>query len=233
MRILDFIKDLISPKRCYNCKKKSSYLCLDCVFKIWYHKEICPVCKTYSKDFLVHSYCENQKKYYDQVIILFNYNNQVIQKLIKDLKYYNRKDISQDIAYYLKEKLYLHNKNIDISKTIIIFPPSYFLKKFIRWYNQAELISYYLSKETKIPYNSKIFKKLKWTKSQSKLSKNDRVNNIKWAFLLNQKEFFKYKDYDFIIVDDVFSTGSTINELSKILKQNWVKHIIALIFASN
>lgn len=230
MRFLDILKDILWPKKCYNCNKIWSFLCKSCLWEIWFFEEICPVCKTKSKNYEVHEKCKNWV-YYDNIIILTHYRNKIIKKLIKDWKYYNKKDIFIDFSYYLSNLLKL---NYDLNqKTIIIPTPMYFLKKLIRWYNQAEILAYKISKNIDLPYNNKIIKKLKWTKRQSSLNKKERLSNLEKSFFLNKKDFLKFKDYDFIIVDDVFSTWTTINEISKILKQNWIKKIIWLILASD
>ena len=71
------------------------------------------------------------------------------------------------------------------------------------------------------------------TKQQSKLDRKTRLDNLKNSFTFNEKYLNLVKDKKVIIVDDVVSTWATINEISSILKQKWVKKIIWLVVASD
>jgi predicted amidophosphoribosyltransferase len=70
-------------------------LCLVCFKQCNNFDSICYVCKNPSKDFEIHSDCQ-QGLYYKKVIILTHYKNKVIKKLITDAKFYKRKDIFED-----------------------------------------------------------------------------------------------------------------------------------------
>lgn len=232
MRIVDFFKDLIAPKKCYSCHKEWLFLCKECLEEIWYFESICPVCKQSSRNFEVHFYCKNDFVYFDKVIILNHYKNKIIKKLIKDAKFYHRKDILQDLSIYLWNKLLssIDEKNDEI---VLISIPMFFWKKMLRWYNQSEVLIKSLADKFNIKYNFKIIKKIKSTKPQSHLSKIERLENLQNVFIFNKKELQKYKHKTFIIVDDVVSTWTTLNEIAKLLKQNWVKKIYWLCLASD
>jgi len=231
MNVFNLIKDIFAPKRCYVCNINWQYLCQQCLKKIWYFESSCYVCKQKSKNFETHFYCENDFIFYDKIIILTHYKNKYIKKLIKHAKFYHRFEIFNDLSFYLSKTL-LDNLEEKIEDCLFISTPMYFLKKIIRWYNQSELLIKALNKNIKIDYNFNILKKIKNTKPQSHLSKTQRIDNLRWKFKINLKEIKKYKNKTIIIVDDVISTWTTINELSKILKQNWVKKVIWLCIAS-
>lgn len=231
-KLVNFFKDLIAPKKCYSCSKEWHFLCEDCFKEIWYFEQICPVCKQSSRDFEVHFYCKNNFVYYDKVIILTHYKNKIIKKLIKDTKFYHRRDILEDLSLYLWNKLFTHieEKNDEI---VLISTPMYFWKKLSRWYNQSEILVKNLSEKFNIEYNFKIIKKIKKTLPQSHLSKIERLENLSWAFEINLKKLNNYKNKTFIIVDDIVSTWTTLNEISKLLKNNWVKKVYGLCIASD
>lgn len=231
-KIINFIKDLIAPKKCYSCQKEWHFLCLKCLEKIWYFEDICYICKKNSFNFKIHSNCKKESIYYDKIIILTHYKNNFIKKLIKDAKFYFKKDIFFDVSFYLWKKLF---ENIDKKKEDLIFIPTpmYFLKKIKRWYNQSEIIIKWLNEFYKIKYDFKLIKKIKNTRMQSTLSRLERLSNLNWVFKVDKEKLNQYKNKTFIIVDDVISTWTTINEISKILKQNWIKEIYWLCFASD
>jgi len=227
-----FLKDLVAPKKCYSCNKEWHFLCEKCLSNMSNYEPICYLCKGRSEHFNVHESCKDNV-YYDKVIILSHYKNEKISKLIKDLKFYKKKDIAEDFWYYLSE-LFFENviyKNVD--NFIIIYPPMWFFKKIKRWYNHSEIISKYISKKTNIKLWNWYIKKIKTTWQQSKLKRQERIVNLKDSFKINNSYMDKIDKKTFIIVDDVISTGSTINEISKILKANWAKKVIWLIVASD
>lgn len=232
MNIFNIIKDLLAPKKCYSCKKEWHFLCKKCLEEIGYFESICPVCKEKTRDFEVHFYCKKETISLDKVIILTHYQNKIIKKLIKDAKFYGKKDILEDIAVYLWEKLFDHIE--ENTQDIILIPtPMYFWKKLKRWYNQSEILVKNMSKICQIDYNNSLIKKVRNTKAQSHLSKIERMENLQKAFSIDEKLIQNLKNKTFIIVDDVVSTGSTLHEISTLLKKYGVKKIYWLCIASD
>ena len=234
MKIIKFIKDLIAPKKCYSCQKEWHFLCPQCLSIMSNFRPYCYVCKDFSDNYLVHNDCKKEV-YYDKMIVLSHYKNTHISKLIKDAKFYSKKDIFEDFWKYLKDLLLKNIGDLWLAKSdfIIIPVPMYFLRKLYRWYNQSEILANYIWEFSKIKVENKLIKRVKNTRQQSKLSKGDRRQNLDKAFKINKKILDKLDKKVFILVDDVVSTGTTINEISKLLKELWVKNIIALIIASN
>jgi len=227
-----FLKDLIAPKKCYSCNNQWHFLCEKCLSKMSNFEPICYLCKWRSDNFKIHINCK-KNVYYDKVIILSHYKNIIISKLIKDLKFYNKKDIAEDFWNYLSELFFENEIYKNTDNYIIIFPPMWFFKKLKRWYNHSEILSKIISKNTNIKLWKWYIKKIKTTRQQSKLSRKDRLINLENSFKIANNKLDNIDKKTFIIVDDVISTGSTINEISKILKLNWAKKIIGLIVASD
>lgn len=232
MKIYNFLKDILSPKKCYSCNIEWTFLCQKCLDEIWYFESICPICKEKNRDFKVHFYCKNELIYYDKIIILTHYKNKIIKKLIKNSKFHHKKDILQDLSFYLWEKLKQNIKE-EIKDLILIPTPMYFWKKISRWYNQSEILTKNISKKFNINYNFKLIKKIKSTKQQSHLSKMERIENLLWSFQIDKNILKQYQNKTIIIVDDVVSTWTTINEIAKILKNNKIKKVYWLCVASD
>jgi ComF family protein len=236
MKIFKFIKDIIAPKKCYSCFKEWLFLCEECYNKLYNFDEICYICKSHSENYIIHEKCK-KSIYFDNILVLSHYKNNVIKKLVKDSKFHHKKDILEDFSIYLWELLtkYISNEYwiINIEDFVIIPTPMYFLKKFTRWYNQAEILAQNISKNTGINYYKNIIKKSKNTKQQSSLTKEKRLKNLETVFKINNKYLYRVNKKIIIIVDDVISTWTTINEISKILKNNWAQKIIWLCIASD
>ena len=100
-------------------------------------------------------------------------------------------------------------------------------------YNSSEVLAKSIARYSNINYKKNTLKKVKQTKQQSKLDRKTRLDNLKNSFTFDEKYLNLVKDKKVIIVDDVVSTWATINEISSILKQKWVKKIIWLVVASD
>lgn len=232
MKLFSFLKDILAPKKCYSCNKEWHFLCNLCMTKIQYFEPICYSCKWRSDNFEVHQSCKNDV-FYDKVIILSHYKNKIISKLIKDLKFYWKKDIGEDFWEYLAELFFENEIYQNTDNYRIIFPPMNFFRKIKKWYNQSEILAQNVSKFTKIKLETNIIKKIKKTRQQAKLWRKQRLTNLQNAFKINKKYIDKIDKTTYIFVDDVISTWTTLNEISKILRQAWAKRVIWLIIASD
>ncbi len=232
MKFLNFLKNLIAPKKCYSCQKLWHFLCPDCLKKLNNHNPYCYLCKKVSYQYQIHKTCKTQDFYLDKIIVLTHYKNKIIKKLIKDAKYHYKKDILEDFSNYLSELL-LKNCDDKISDYILVSRPMYSLKKLFRWYNQADILANFISTKTNIIYYKNLILKIKYTKSQSRLSRQDRLKNLQNTFSINPKYLSIIEWKKLIIVDDVISTASTLNEIAKLLKNNKTRENIALVIASD
>lgn len=110
--------------------------------------------------------------------------------------------------------------------------PMYAKKKAIRGYNQAELLAKCLANEIGIiQYKNEILLKILDTKKQSTLNKKERSQNLIGAYKTQNAEILQNKNI--ILVDDIFTTGSTANECSKMLKQAGANKIGVLTIAKD
>ena len=176
-------------------------------------------------------------------------------KLIYGLKYEKRQDIAKTIAYLLnkmninKEQTsenisFLYNYNVFIPV------PIHYARKRERGFNQAELIANELSKLSKVP-TQLLIKRTKNNQTQTKLTQKERQKNITNIFSLYTKSYFKtYSKINFIntfsddilnfveenkskkvlIIDDVLTTGATVNSIAKELKNLGFSHIDVLTY---
>lgn len=211
------ILDFLFPPICGICGK------LD---KNW----ICDVCRKRIKK--LEKFNSNYKiegnMYFDKFLYCYTYKG-IIRKLLLQYKFSNKAYLS-----YFFANLILNNKKIDeILKfyDIMIPVPMDKIKKKKRGYNQTELISSILCKKLKILEDKKSLVKIKQTKTQSTLNQEERRNNIKNAFLVNNKE--KIRNKKIILFDDIYTTGATVNEISKILKKAGAKEILVLVIAKD
>ncbi|MCI8636957.1 MAG: ComF family protein, partial [Clostridia bacterium] len=92
-----------------------------------------------------------------------------------------------------------------------------------RGYNQSELIAKEMAKNLGIEYNTDCLFKVKNIVEQSKLNKEERQKNIQGVYELHKQN--KLQNKKILLIDDIYTTGSTVNECCKILKQASPKQI--------
>lgn len=205
--------NILFPKVCLNCGKQGeSYLCSSCFLAFDLRFRIFPV----------------QNKYFDFLIYLGKYKDEIRNKLLQ-FKFYNKAYINEYFLEFL-----LKDKNIcDFLKSfdLIVPVPMYKDKKSRRGYNQTELFAKNLGKNLELSYEENILIKFKENKTQSLLPQNERTKNVRDVFKI--ENYFEIKDKKIILIDDIFTTGATIQICSKLLKKAGAASIIALVIAKS
>ena len=109
--------------------------------------------------------------------------------------------------------------------------PLHWTRLLKRRYNQSALLAKSLSKLTEIPALLNILKRGRATKSQGHLSAKDRQANVKNAFHISVNDVPLIRDKNILLIDDVLTTGSTINECARVLRESGAKNIYVLTVA--
>lgn len=144
-----------------------------------------------------------------------------VQKAVHKLKYARYKFLAQPFAEFLYDTLQSNDWDIDL----ITFVPLYPTREKSRGYNQSKLLAEQLSRLTSIPVFDQIVR-LRDTPTQTHLSKRERRKNVEGCFKVNQKS--QVRDKNILIIDDVFTTGSTCDEISKELKKHHANKVYVL-----
>ncbi len=153
------------------------------------------------------------------------YYDDISSSIIKALKYDNRKYYAKHIAILMTE-----NREVFEGVDYITFVPMTDNRKKVRGFNQSEEIANEVSKIVNIEVK-KFLIKTKDNKHQAGLSQKDRLNNLKGTFEFNDEFLSFAKNKNILLIDDVFTTGATLSECSKILKKSKPKSICTLTFA--
>jgi ComF family protein len=140
-----------------------------------------------------------------------------LQNVIHLLKYGGMKSIGVRLGREIGTKLQEQNGSGGIDYLLPV--PLHRVKKRERGYNQAEILSRGIAEVTHLPIASSFIYRKKYTVSQTQLDLSRRKENVTDAFRINPKKVGEVKDKSFLIVDDVITTGSTLNACAKVLKQ--------------
>ena len=206
---MEYLLDIIFPKKCGNCGKLSSaWVCDNCFENLKYG-----------------NIQKIEKGEINYLISLFSYG-EIRDKMLKF------KFNDEPYIYHYFVELIVRKKEITniLKKSDLIIPvPMYCLKRWKRGYNQSELIAKGISKETGIKINTNILIKNRNTKTQSLLTAEERKNNLKDCFGIKNKDLLENKNI--LLIDDIYTTGTTVEECIMKLNRGNPKEINIFVVA--
>ncbi len=220
--VLISLLEFLFPPKCCMCSKilsSGSRIC------------ICETCATeidyFSDNVILMDLPGAAEAYCDGVICVGRYCAS-FKKSLKRFKFSNKPSYYRAFGKLLATKLQSVKKLGEVD--IIIPVPMHKSRQRQRGYNQAALIAGYVARELGIKMESRLLIKTKETASQSVLGKSERVCNLEGAFAIRNPERIKGKSI--LLIDDIVTTGSTINQCSKALKVSGAARIIAGVVAT-
>ena len=245
----ELILDLLFPKFCLNCNKEGEdYLCQDCLSLIDISpSQYCPFCRP-AKIVLNGRTCSSCKrtKNLDGLYNAASYQNFIIKKLISQFKYEPRiKTLSKPLSLLIIKHFQLLEHHLNTGDAVLTPIPLTKKKLKQRGFNQSEEIAKELSSLLKIPLgdedkslsspfaNARVINdvliKTKETPSQVELSGREREENVRGAFVCKNPEAVRGKKI--LLIDDVFTTGSTMEECARVLKDAGAKDVWGIVVA--
>ena len=222
-RICKFLCDIVFPNRCPCCFKVikwDSLMCNECIENLpIVEDEICDGCGK------VNCICTSKKQY--EKCISITYYEGIIRKGIINLKLKNATNFAEYFAIEIIGKL--QEKNLLDSIDVVSCVPMNKAKQIKRGYNQAEILGKIIARLIKKPFNPNILIKTDKNLTQHNLSYSKRKKYVKNAFKSNNVNI---QGFNVLICDDIITTGSTINECSRLLKQMGAKSVYACTIAT-
>lgn len=163
--------------------------------------------------------CARKKFVYKRGVAAFNYSDSM-KKSMYDFKYGNRREYAEFYARTIYENF--GNVIKSFNAEVLIPVPLHKIRQRKRGYNQAEILADKLSRYLGIPCDGKYLVRVKKTVPQKILSDRDRLGNIENAFQTVQNGI-KYRKV--ILVDDIYTTGATINECASVLHASGTEEV--------
>ena len=227
-KIKKFILDILFPKFCLNCKREGTYLCEDCFYLIDILKrQYCPFCPKIVFDGRTCNSCKKGKSL-NGLYCAAPYDDFIVKKLINQFKY---KPHIKELSKPLTSLIIAHFLNLNIplkpifDNSVLIPIPLHKRKIKEQGFNQAEEIGKEFSKFLTAPVLNNVLIKVK----QTLLQAESKEKNIKEAFLCKKPELVKGKRV--FLIDDVFITGTTMEECAKALKEAGVEEVWGIVVA--
>lgn len=203
------ILDLVYPKYCLECRQIGQYICSKCLFRVSTVHIISP-----------------------DGYAIWRYEG-VIRKAILALKYKFASDIANELATLASSEIV--NCKLKIENSVLVPIPLHSKRQRWRGFNQSEELGKRIAKQLGMGYNKDLLVRVVNTPPQVRLHKAERLRNTRGIFALKTPNEALSEvgldRKDIILFDDVWTTGSTLNEAARVLKKAGAKRIIALAIA--
>ncbi len=210
---------LLFQKECPICAKPAQapdFLCGDCREKInHYNKQSkCAICGQPTETTPLCAGCQQQLPTFDLAISSYAYEGD-FQKSLLEYKYQKQFYRAKGFSLLLLETY----QKLGVQSDLIAAVPSGLFSLWKRTYSSPLEMAFCLKKKLHLPLYARLLMKKPFTPRQSTLSGKDRLKNAKGSFLVSPFYRKKIKGKSILLIDDVFTTGATARECSRVLKQ--------------
>lgn len=218
MEYIKAISNLLFPTRnlCYLCMETKDSL----------NNFICKECYDFLE--IVHRRVDLDFPSISEAYYTLIYNR-YMRDIVADYKFngktYLYKPLAQEMLGTIKER------DLQNDIDLIMYMPSHRRKEAKRGYNQAHLLATYIGKnlDIKVSHNNLI--KVRHTKDQNKLNGFERLTNLNNSFRVKDRQ--EIRDKRILLIDDIITTGATMEECSKELIKNEAKEVLGLALTSS
>jgi ComF family protein len=231
--IFNDVGNIIFPPQCPACtdiinQQVHQVFCSDCLGKInFITNNFCPIC---GAPFLaspagnhICGNCLENKPYYSQVRAVASFET-VIMEAIHKFKYGRNISIGYALGSFMAGFSF---PDFDFPEFSLLVPVPLHVKRLReRGFNQSLLLAQVIGNKYKLPVDFSLLKRNKFTLTQTGLNKAEREKNIKGVFAVADKK--KIAGISLILIDDVYTTGATVNECAKVLLKAGAQKAAAL-----
>jgi ComF family protein len=204
LKIKKFVFDTLFPIECLGCRREGKWFCDECLAKIKVD---------------AHSLSGESL---DKILTFYSYDNELLKQAIHLLKYKFVEDLADPLGKLFSAEI---KKVISqIGKEVILMSVPLHKKRFLeRGFNQAELLSKTIAEGFGWLVENKALERVHYTAPQTDLEEKDRYKNIRGAFAV--KDASKIINKKIVLIDDVLTTGATMEECARVLKTNGAREV--------
>jgi len=247
--------DFIFPIECFGCGREGSWICGDCYQNLEFKEaQYCLGCKNENR---FGEFCSACKQGYslDGVLIAGDYENELLSAAIKHIKYHLVKSAARELGKYLAAFLVNEINKIKVNavdlkagriweklqdtqnvpgllfgleEALIIPVPLHPRRERSRGFNQAEALGRVVADKLLLKLESGFLIRKLYKAPQAKLGEEERKRNIQGSFGWKGENL---KGRSVVLIDDVVTTGSTLNECARVLKENGAGEVWGLVVA--
>lgn len=217
--------DFLFPQKCVGCAREGAYLCHSCRKSLTrITPPLCPRCGIPQASGTLCPHCVSWKAEIDGIRSPFRFDG-VVRQAVHELKYRNLRAIAVPLAHLLNDYLFTNPVPGEVLVPVPLHPKR--LKE--RGYNQSGLLARELSKLTRLPVASDCLVRQRHTTAQARTSTlEQRQSNVTNAFTCSSN---RLRDKQVILIDDVSTSGATLNACAAALKASGAKSVWGLVLA--
>ena len=205
------------------CGEEGEFVCRRCLEGFEFASVVaCPACHKDNSTGEACSPCSPNITINRQISLAEYHESNLLGKIIKSLKYDFSEGLENSLFYLIKKQIEA-DKHFFNNYDMIVPVPLHSKRIAERGFNQALLIANLLSKEIGVPV-SEALERIRYTKPQARFGREDRLINVKEAFSAVKNDSLSGKNI--ILVDDVYTTGATMNACAKALKLAGVERVM-------
>lgn len=207
MNIVDYI---FPQAECYYCKKE-----------IYTHQFLCSECEERLENFK-RSDCISGNIIKGHILY---YYEDLVKEMMIQFKYLDKRFYSKLFGRLMSKKI----KEMDVKFDVVIPVPSHWRRKSSRGYNQATILANEIARSCGLPCNSKYLKRSANTNPMKKMNPTERVVELQNVFEINGDQTYE----NILLVDDICTTGATIESCGRVLYESETSQIIFIAFSGN
>lgn len=213
--------DLVYPRVCAACGKMAGrgmrYLCWECLSGLHIVSDpICSICGDPADGLIEHQYkcswCVDKRPFFERARSAVRYRDKT-KEILQRYKYNNEVHLTHDFVSMLSACVQTHYSKTDFDA--VIYVPLDYRKQRQRTYNQSQLLAKGLAQVIKVPCVDNCLKRVRNVESQTRANAGVRKKNVRNAFEVMRADWIYGRN--FLLVDDIMTTGATVNECSRVL----------------
>lgn len=227
--------DLVYPRVCAGCGAstgdRKGHICWDCAACLQLiAPPFCQQCGDPVEGVVGHEYscslCQNKSPFFVLARSAARYRG-VLQRILQAFKYEQFIGLGDDLVELLVACSRVHYGKIRFDE--IVHVPLHPRKERVRTYNQAFLLARGLARRIDVPFAPRMLRRVKYTESQTGFNAWERRKNIRGAFVVEDPDWVRGRTI--LLIDDVMTTGATVNECSQMLKESGAAGVYVLTVA--
>lgn len=243
-KLKEGILNILFPKECVGCRSEGSYLCQACLGTIFINEKfLCPNCEELTFFGATCSRCLKRGLSLDSLIFVTSYRDKLVREAISVFKYKGCQEVINDLKILL-QKFFIKYHNVFPRADLIIPVPLHPWRQEVRDFNQSELIAQevYEAKFRCTPQGSASWRRLEEgslastilhrvtnNPPQANLNSKERSQNVADIFKIENQKIVVGKSI--LLVDDVYTTGATMQECARILKSAGARKVHGFVLA--
>lgn len=225
--VRSFILDLIFPKLCLGCRAEGDFLCRDCRGRLLFSAPSCPVCSRRNFDGILCGPCAEKTKL-SRFLAPFSYRDPLIRELIQAYKYGGVQELKMLFADEIDA--FLNFYAVRPHGPAALAPiPLHRSRQRERGFNQALLIAEELGRRLGLPVIQPLRRRQPTDQQIDMKSYAERKRNVAGAFAVSNVEAVAERTV--ILVDDVLTSGATMFEAARVLREGGARTVWAIVIA--